>query len=1011
VAELASMSRPGARPAESGPSADAEWITLDQEVQSGRALYALPEASASEDTSDESWPRGSEKLFVVAAPGVSKLPSSAAPQLSLTLILKRAPSLDDHSFDALVTGGVLAMGLTITPSAEELREAESATGACVAPLFVRTANWALCGGEDQEAFAEAQVTGNGGAVAFSQTINRKVALDVLAALRGGESDVEVRCDAEFRAVPDKRASQSVETAANGTTITFSTTHVGGVKRRQQLRCAFSDVVREAAEGFSLEALANAVCPAPDGTLQPIPWHLPRSRAPLPKTGFAAIGDTVAALPAVLKTSVSSRINAHVLAASGIAISPAGKLQRWQVADLVIHPPGTAEQNQNLPVIEAEAALWPDRVDQQRYWYAPEFAIVAPGPTMDATKSPFLFAFSVVGFGSAAKPVLEASVKFTLASRMSGASMAAWEALSKPRCEPVPTNGLSAVLIVPFVDPRGQPAETTITAAEVTQVEDGVEVRFALTDEFARLAYGALGTPGFQSSPARIEVAYCFPAYTPVESRSAPIFWGGKLAAVDRLSVRARPIAATAFVGHHVSAAHAAILAAQPSVVAAHPILTAPIMVLPPKTYGIRTQGRHIKLDAFVPCSTFGALYLQKGDPSKGEADTPIGCRDAWTLGQFQLRLYEPLEVDLGILGAPYDVYRSVQVPGRFLVVPKAYTITRYEPSDWRANRPALYLYSSVDAVHPERTTCILTGTLRPALTPADRSILMDALRSKVHAKPTLEWPTELPVEPELSWALPGGTTQITPSAARTPEGFQVSLGAGLEHILLLRSLVETSGITAGVTFRLADGTTIHSTLLINLAQIDGPWESGAVSAVVEGAVATLANHTERAADIKEVIALSAGAPIGTVAVERQLAPQETTSVSGLPAQADAALVNYQLSSRGGTLEEIRTFVEDLHTNVIFVSAFEMAAEQVHEITVEGRIDGAGDSKTASLKPDAISAEMPFVLPLTCFLSQPTLQYRVTFVGMDGNSRVGAWRDWRLDLQGNVIELKKDAVGG
>ncbi len=136
------------------------------------------------------------------------------------------------------------------------------------------------------------------------------------------------------------------------------------------------------------------------------------------------------------------------------------------------------------------------------------------------------------------------------------------------------------------------------------------------------------------------------------------------------------------------------------------------------------------------------------------------------MGQLKLRLYEPLDVDLGIPDAPYLVYRSTQVPGRFLVLPKAYTVTRYEPSDWHGSRPALYLYSNVDAVHPEKTSCILTGTSRPALTPADRRTLLDALSSKVHVSPVLEWPTDLAAEPQFSWALPGGPMQIASSAVR-----------------------------------------------------------------------------------------------------------------------------------------------------------------------------------------------------------------------------------------------------
>ncbi len=1007
--ELTSTLREATGPEEAGPSASADWRSVDPESGRGRRLRALPG-----EVSSRAGSSSADKLYVIADPGLARAPGSGLPQVGLTLILERDPWIGDQGLEALVTGGVLSASLTITPTVEETQRVASATGASAVPLFVRSASWTLRDAETDKAFAKADVQGNGGAASFSQTVTREVALAALGALRGAESRIEVRCEAEFRALPGKHPPPPhVLNVAGGTIMTMSTTQVGGVPRRVTLERSFSDVVRDSAS-LPIDALVKAVCPSPDGTLQPIPSLLPASRGVREKAGFAAIGGTIAEIPAVLKTSVGSRINAHALAASGIAGSPAGKLQRWQVADLIVHPPAAPEQNQNLPVIEAEAALWPDRVDQQRYWYAPEFAIVAPAPTMDASNSPFRFAFSVVGFGEGALPILEASVKFTLQSKMSDASAAAWESLGRPRCEPVPTNGLSAVLIVPFVNERGEASETSISGTELKPVDGGFEANFALTDRFARLAYGALGTAGFQSSSARLEIAYCFPAYEPVESRQTPIRWGGKLAAVDPAvfaadtrAVRRPPLGAAAFVAHHQpTVSHPGLLAAVPPVVATHPILTAPAVVIPPKTYGIRTQGRNVKLDAFVPCSTFGALYVQKGDPAKGEVDKPIGCRNAWTLGQFQLRLYEPLDVDLGIPDAPYKIYRSVQVPGRFLVVPKAYTITRYEPSDWRAYRPALFLYSNIDAIHPERTSCILTGTLRPALTPADRRVLLDALRSKAHANASLEWPTELGVDPEIAWAVPGNG-QISPAAARTPEGFQVSLGASLDHILILKSLVETSGVAAGLNFRLEDGSSIQSILDINLARIDGPWEAGAVSAKIDGGGATLTNHTERAADVKEILPYPPGAPPGPVEIERRLAPSETTTSDTLPGSTDEVVVNYALASTGGSLEEIRTFVEDLHTNVVFVSAFDWASAGLEEATIEGRIAGVDGAATAKLNGNTTSAEMQFVLPLTSYLSQPTLQYRATFLAADGNARTGEWRDWRLDLQGNVIELKKE----
>ena len=994
---------------QTGPSASARWLAVAGDRPGGRPLQVLPAARS--DAADRSGPARSD-AYAVATPALAQAPGSGAPLVGLTLILRRPPELDDQALEPLVTGGILALSLTVAPTAEELKRAGAAVGAAdVVPLFVRSARWTLID-ETGEPFAEQPVASDGAAVAFSQTVTREVALSMLAALRGGESALAARCEATFRSVPDKGVSSTRATdhAGSGTTITFTTSQLGGIERRVTLERLLAEAVAPAREAQPLEALVRAVCPEPDGALRPVGWRITTSRrdnrSASVRAGFAAVGDTVAALPAVLKTSLASRINAHALAASDIAIRPAGLAHRWQIDDMVLYQPGSAEQN--LPQIDGDAPIWPDRVDPARFWYAPEFSLVEPAAAASAADAPFLFAFSAVGHDQQGRPGLEAMLRFTMRATMSAAVQAAWEARGRPRCDPVPTNGLSVALAVPFRDEHGTAATQAVNATELHPVEGGVAAVFALTDQWARLAYGAIGTPGFQAAPARLDVAYFFQAYLPVRDADIRVLWGGKAAAVDRAAVRRPPSSALTALAVHQPVTHNPALVAHPTMVATHPLLAAPTVFVRPKTYGIRTQGRSAAIDAFLPCSAFGALYLQKGDPLTSEPDQAIGCRDAWTLGQIQLRLYEPVQVDVGVAEPGFTVYRSVQVPGRFLVLPKAYTISRFEPADGRAYRPAIYLYSNVDANHPERTTCILTATLRPSVTPAARRALIDALRAKTHPNPTLEWPTELSVDPSYTWAIPGGPSQITPAAARTPEGFQVSLAAGVDQILLLKAMIETSGVTAGVAFKFADGTTLQSTLVVDLRRIDGPWESGAVTVEIAGVRATLTNRVERAADVQELLVYANGARAGVVGVERRLEPQAALGID-LPAGVEEAAASYALANTGASLDEIRTFVEDIYTNVVFVSMFDLATERLQKVTVEGLIAGVAGAGAATLEQNAPSGEMAFVQPLTAYLSQPTLQYRATFVAADGAARSGPWRDWRLDVRGNVIELGKDEI--
>jgi hypothetical protein len=827
---------------------------------------------------------------------------------------------------------------------------------------------------------------------------------------------------------------------DGSTISFEQRHSDGeVERTISLSRPLAELVHGLTDDRPLDAFVRAVCPASDGSLQPIAVRISTMRA-APNmrraTDLAAMGSVTASLPAVLRTSRGS-VSALALGASDIAIRRPGASHAWIVNDLVIPVAVNGDGLQSLPVIDGEATLWSDRLDASRYWYAPEFAVVAPEPTSSAADSPYVFSFRVVGHDADGKPGLEATIRLTLRPAMSAATTTEWEAKGRPAAAPVPTNGLSLGLEIPFRGENGQIASQQIAAVDVSASAAEIVATFGLTDRWARLAYGALGVSGFQAQPARVISSYAFPAYVVVAEEDGRIAWGGKIATLPRIDRMAIPVgpepddpgpdwttvdeirsspktdaAAEASAASKAppalhAAAHLFVHPLPPNVIV-QPVMVAPVHLPPPKTYGIRTQGRTGTLDALLPCSSYGSLYVQAADPSAGDTggEQAIGCRDAWTLGQVKLRLYEPFDVEIGVSDPGFTVHRSLQVPGRFLVVPRAYTIARYEPGDERAYRPAVYLFSTVDAVHPERSSCIVMATLRPAVTPANRRALLDALRMSAHPTPTLEWPTDLQVAPIYEWAIAtGGTTtaQVVPAVARTPEGFQVSLATGIDGILQLKTILEMGGVHASVSFPLADGQSLQSTLLVDLGRIDGPSEAGAVDGSIAGPSATIVNRVERAADVGDVLVYADASRTASVPLERRLAPGESASFP-IPTGATAVLPRYTLVAGPTTIDEVRTFVEDIYTNVAFKSTIDLAAAGLAGLTIEARVVGVAGVSSVSLDAAVTAAEAGFVLPLTTYLAHPTLQYRVTTKGTDGSQGTGEWHNWQLDTQGNVVEI-------
>src|SRR5262249_40357038 len=247
----------------------------------------------------------------------------------------------------------------------------------------------------------------------------------------------------------------------------------------------------------------------------------------------------------------------------------------------------------------------------------------------------------------------------------------------------------------------------------------------------------------------------FPAYTPVDSKDVQVAWGGKqlMAPARTNSSRSsdengatRAMMATAgsaLAPSRIQQTHMASVS--PAVLPSHPVLWAPTVIAPKRTYGIRTQGHTDRIDVSVPCNKFGMLYVQT--QGNGATRQPIGCQDAYALGHAAVKLFEPLAVDFDGKPGPFTVYRSLQVPGRFLVLPAAYTIGRFEPGDSRAYRPALFLFSNIDAVNRDRTRCVVMATLQPAVSPYWRRRLTDYLAANIHGSPELQWPTELATSP------------------------------------------------------------------------------------------------------------------------------------------------------------------------------------------------------------------------------------------------------------------------
>jgi hypothetical protein len=813
------------------------------------------------------------------------------------------------------------------------------------------------------------------------------------------------------------------------------------------------VLGGALAGVDRDRYVHLVAPGARGPVADVPRLVRSRRAPARmrareprRIRVAANGGAYASLALAMTPDRHRAPSAHALLSTDLVRTPATSPLIALADDFVIdrlEGPQAAVPFP-LPVVgDAAAPVWPDRVEQGKYWYAPGWSAALPEPSADPATAPFLFSFAASGVTGGGSPAvgLDGTVRFTLQRAMPEAARERLEALGRPPAEPLPTQNASVSLDLPFRDEATGEVRRQLFGAEVEQAADGtMTATVSLLNQWVRLCYGALAYPGFQEEPARVRVAYAYRAYVPIEGGRLELAFGGKIALTEIAGLhprrtepaatpvfepgnltfhlphgalrlqreapakRPRPPAAAA----HLVAAHAVqpLHAAATAAVLARPELAVDASDIAPVNvrYATRTFVRDEAVDVLYPCATLGAFYRQAHEG----LDAAVGCRDTLRLGEAVHRQYEELADHRS---DRYRVYRSLQQPGRFLVVPAAYRITRYaaqEPAD-RAFRPAIMIYAILGE-EPAAHAYFFRATLEPDLPPFVRRDLEERLSPLVPhgARLVLTYPTDPTLQngefpAAFRWALPAGID--LPEVLQTWDGFQVSLSTGLTNAVALTTLIESSGLAGDVTFTLPDGHPVTSSLLLD-TNVTGPWETGAVSAAVDGAVARLTNHTERQMNVFDLV-LGAGPSRRHHAVDVVIEPRSSVDVPIAPGES-VAYASYEPAGAAVPLARMNIFIEDVTTNVIFVNLINYANHGLGGLRVKARLADTPQQHVVELA-EGTSGSLTLTLPLTTYLERKVLEFQVDKTFADrGEPETTPWLQQDLSVS-NVVSLTWELV--
>jgi hypothetical protein len=546
----------------------------------------------------------------------------------------------------------------------------------------------------------------------------------------------------------------------------------------------------------------------------------------------------------------------------------------------------------------------------------------------------------------------------------------------------------------------------------------------LLDDWVRLAYSALAYPPASGFPApRLIVDYSFQAYAWAAVGGVHVVNGGKVQQMASVMTREelppdleKPtlvasdlavVGPRSYVQYRREAPlsrgvpltalqtpNLGILVDRPQLAASS---VAPAVQ---RRLLVRSIVREEEVDLQFPCGSLGAFYLQVA--ADGTTMTAVGCQDALKLGETAGKAFEEVSA---LRDPSYRVYRSLQQPGRFLLVPGAYRVGRYAASEGsKAFRPMILLYGVLDA-DPTKNRYALAATLIADVSAYHLALLTSALRAyaPAGATPTLVLPTDPFIGAGITyaWTIPNGLDQ--PEAISVLDNFNVTLSMAMDQAALLTTVIEHSGVQGKVSFALPDGTAFDAALVIDNTII-GPPDTGPVTADIAGGTATLTNRTQQTMNVLDVALVDGAGKATSSAASVTLAPGATSSQ---PATAGAVRAAAEATAADHPpLDELDIFVEDVTMSVSFIDQINFANHGLTALRVQARLKDGDNLQEANL-PENQVATVTFTLPITTYLSVQALEYALIETTASGSTTT-AWREWDL-TKGTVVGITADLL--
>ncbi|MBC6489558.1 hypothetical protein ACFSQD_04445 [Flavihumibacter stibioxidans] len=666
-----------------------------------------------------------------------------------------------------------------------------------------------------------------------------------------------------------------------------------------------------------------------------------------------------------------------------------RLENWSIAV------SEQEKIKDYPIItDASSQFWPNRRNQQELLVLPEPRPVIPNLQTPANQSPFRFTFQNTGMTDInGKPVLEGSLALTLDYSLTGTLQSAASAAHPGKSiRSIRFDQVNYLLEIPYVNEEQESVWLQIAASETSVTGEQTQLVFRLLNNAIRLCYAAIS--GNQPT-LKLQVMLVFSGYSRVEPQLLQLhnIVGSKISQIQP-GRGFRPVMASRIdSGMHAIAQPAVLL--QPVVLAQ--------LIEPTVQYKVQSYVRTLSIAVEFPCTMFGQYYLEE---SEG-IETAIGCKEAYKLGETPLAWYTRLpELDT----PSFKVYRSTNVPNDFLVIPSQYVIGRQlaEDKGKEIYRPTILLFSTLDAVGGN-SKWVLDATLVPDISLDKRYELEKACASLTPYPPNIQYLTELPAgssEAVLSMDhMTGTVTRVYPYG----KYIRMNIETDISSILILLDMLERDAINGLLTITLPGEEKYSTRLQPSLQQIGGEWTNGHCRISYDGAgKLEILNQTESRLQFSGITALVAPDTEETIGLVAELEGFGRLEQDIPARQYQRFIPHYTLVDPAPVeLEQINNYIEDVQCQVIFLSTLDFNGEGLAVAEISYRLKGATQESLVQLTQQQRSQEVFIQMPVTHFLMERVIEYRITkLIKVDRSETVmdTGFSEQDLSNKGNIIYI-------